>query len=94
MEKQFAKGLIFKKPREGSPSFVKGSLSIKMNEFMEWADKNQKNGWLNIDLKEGKSGKYYAELNTFEPKQDNSKTIFTPPSELPEDNTPLEEIPF
>jgi len=68
MEKQFIDGLQFKKPNEKAPAFVKGSISINLNKFMEYADKNQNNGWINIDLKESKTGNYYAELNTFKPQ--------------------------
>lgn len=68
MDKIFARGLSFKKPSEKSPSFVKGKLSIKVDEFKEFMDKNQTNGWVNVDLKEGKSGNYYAELDTWTPQ--------------------------
>ncbi len=32
-EKVFAEGFIFKRPREGAPDFVKGNISIKVDEF-------------------------------------------------------------
>lgn len=67
-EKVFASGLIFKKKNEKAPDFVKGSLSVKVDEFIEFLKKNESNGWVNIDLKESKGGKYYAELNTWKPK--------------------------
>ena len=70
MEKQepiFPQGLIFKKPRDGAPEFVKGSISIKRLELIDWLNTFQ-DEWLNFDLKESKQGKYYSQLNTFKPK--------------------------
>ena len=68
-EKVFADGVIFKKPHENAPDFVKGSLSLKMKDLIEFAKKYHKDGWLNLDLLESRGGKYYAALNTFEPKK-------------------------
>jgi hypothetical protein len=65
----FPKGLIFKKPHDNAPSFVKGTLSIKVNEFIEWIKLNNTNGWCNIDLKESKDGKYYSQLNTYQKQE-------------------------
>ena len=71
-EKVFIKGLIFKAPRAKAPSFVKGSLSIKVEELVQFLQEHSKNGWVNINLKEAKNGKYYAELDTWEPNKDRS----------------------
>ncbi len=64
-EKQFASGMRASR-REGTPEFVKASLGIKVEEFIEWL-RGVQNGseWVNIDIKVGKSGKWYAELNTY-----------------------------
>ena len=64
--KIFANGLIFKRPRENAPNFVKGTLSIRVSEFVEFLNKNAKNDWVNLDLKESKGLKLYFELNTWE----------------------------
>ena len=40
-------------------------LGIPQADF----DKYVKNGWLNLSLKKAKSGKYYMEVDTFEPKK-------------------------
>lgn len=73
-EKVFIKGLIFKAPRAKAPSFVKGSLSIKVDELTAFLQEHSKNGWVNINLKEAKSGKYYAELDTWVPNKDRERT--------------------
>src|SRR6266700_4212897 len=71
-EKIFADGMVFKLPRDGAPDFVKGSVSIKVAEFVAFLQATEKNsGWVNIDLKVGQSGKAYAELNTFQPERPN-----------------------
>lgn len=72
-DKVFTEGMIFKLPSEKAPDYVKGSISIKVDEFIAFAEKNKKNGWLNVNLKVGKSGKAYAELDTWEPKKTETK---------------------
>ncbi len=67
-EKVFANGIIFKLPRDGAPDFVKGSLSFKTEDAIEWLKQHTDNGWVNVDLKVSQSGKAYAELNTWKPK--------------------------
>ena len=66
-EKVFAKGFVFKK-RENAPDFVVGSVSIKADEAIQFIADNQKNGWVNLNIAMGQSGKYYIELDTWQPK--------------------------
>jgi len=66
-EKIFADGFIFKK-KETAPDFVIGALSLKVDEAVAFIKANAKNGWVNLDIKQGSSGNYYIELDTFEPK--------------------------
>lgn len=67
-EKIFADGFKFEKPREGSPEFVKGKLSIHAPTAIIFLQKYQNNGgWVNIDLKKSAGGKLYLELNTWQP---------------------------
>jgi len=76
MEKIFIDGLIAKAPSENAPDFVKAKLSIQVRDLMAFLEKHKDNVWLNVDIKESKEGKWYAELNTFkkeakvEPKDD------------------------
>ena len=70
-ENIFASGIMFKLPRDNAPDFVKGSLSINLKDFIAWAEQHQENGWVNIDLKVGRSGKPYAELNVWKPEKSN-----------------------
>ena len=78
-EKVFCDGLMFKRPREGAPEYIKGSVSIKVDDFVMFLKKHNNNGWVNCDLKESASTKkLYFELNTWKPN-DEAKPL---PSEL------------
>lgn len=68
MEKIFADGFIFKR-NEKAPDFVVGSISIKIEDAVAFLRKHDKNGWVNLQVKNSQGGKYYMELDTFEPKQ-------------------------
>lgn len=64
---KFVDGMRFEIP-EKKPSFVVGKISIKVSELIPFLEENQtEKGWINIDLKIGRSGKPYAELNTWKP---------------------------
>ena len=51
-DKIFPEGFIFKQKRDNAPEWVLGSIAIKVDEATEWLKDNQKNGWVNLDLKE------------------------------------------
>lgn len=69
-EIEFVDGLIVKAPHSNAPEFVKGALSIKREELIAWLQK-QKGDWVNVDIKESKSGKWYAAVNDY--KKDEPK---------------------
>ena len=83
--------MIFKEPRAKAPDYVKGSLSIKVEEFIPFLQEHAKNGWVNINLKEAKSGKFYAELDTWVPNKDRSESAEEAP---PGGDIPSEDIPY
>lgn len=66
-EIEFVDGLIVKPPREGAPDFVIGSLSIKRAELIAWLTARD-GDWINVDIKEAKSGKWYAAVNDWKPE--------------------------
>ena len=72
-EKVFADGLISKR-NDNAPDYVVVNQSYKVDEFIAFLKKNAKNGWVNTQTKIAKSGKYYTELDTFEPKKTNQTT--------------------
>jgi hypothetical protein len=89
-EKIFADGFIFKK-KETAPDFVVGSLSLKVDEAVAFIKKHTKMGWINLDIKQGRSGNYYVELDTFEPKAKGAAPAPKPTKAEPEAD---EEVPF
>ena len=64
-EKIFATGFSFKR-NPNSPDFVVGKQSIKVDEAVAFLQANQKNGWVNLDVKQAKGGNFYLELDTWE----------------------------
>ena len=67
---EFVDGLIVKAPHENAPDFVKASIAIKVEDLGKWLRAKYKSGeeWVNIDVKEAKSGKWYAAVSTYKPK--------------------------
>lgn len=64
--KIFAKGIHFKKPAT-APSWVIGQQSFKVSEAIEFLQANQNDaGYVNVDIKINRDGKYYIELNQYE----------------------------
>ena len=63
-----AKGFFFDRPREGSPEFVKGRISIKVEDAIAFLNehKNEKD-YVNLDLLSSKEGKLYLKLNDWKP---------------------------
>lgn len=70
--------MMFRPPREGAPSWIKGSVSINPQRLIAFMRANHvhmsQNGWLSIDLKQsGNTGELYLELNTFKPQSQQSQ---------------------
>lgn len=65
--------MIAKKPHPNAPSFVIANISVKVEDFAPFMEENAKGGWLNIGIKEAKSGKFYAELDTWEKGQKSNE---------------------
>ena len=67
---EFVNGLIVKAPHDRAPDFVKASISIKVAELGLWLREKHKAGeeWVNVDVREARSGKWYAAVSKFEKK--------------------------
>jgi hypothetical protein len=76
-EKVFVDGMIAKKPDDNAPEFVKVKLSLKLDELGPWISAQKKADpsieWINIEVKEGRSGKWYAERNMWKPSETGQK---------------------
>ena len=96
-ETEFVDGLIVKAPRDGAPEFVIGSLSIKREEMIAWLQ-GREGDWINVDMKEAKSGKWYAAVNTWKPKDEQQQAAparqTAPRQAAPADDFQDDDIPF
>lgn len=83
---EFVNGLIVKAPHEKAPSYVKASISIKVADLGVWLREKHKAGeeWVNVDVKEAKSGKWYAAVSTFKPNGPKPKAR----TGTPDDDSP------
>lgn len=73
-EKVFADGIIFSRPKEGAPEFVKGRLSFKVEEAVAFLEKHKKaDGWVNCTLLKSRTGSLYIELDQWQPKKQDLK---------------------
>jgi len=69
-EKEFPTGLFVSPPRPSAPDFVKGRISIKVADFMEYLSEKDSE-WLRIDIKEGfktdedGNPKWYAQVDNW-----------------------------
>ena len=82
-EKVFASGFSFKR-RENAPEFVVGRLSLKVDDAMAFVKEHMKDGWINLNVNQARSGNYYVELDTYEPKTEAT----------PKEKTKEEGLPF
>jgi len=65
----FPDGARFWMPNKGAPDFVKGKISIKVDEFASFLQENAgDDGQVNLDLNAGKSGNWYLKLDTWKPE--------------------------
>lgn len=65
-EKIFVDGMIVKR-NPNAPDFVICNLSLKCEELVAFMRKHHKDKWVNVQVKQSKGGKYYAELDTWQP---------------------------
>jgi hypothetical protein len=63
----FADGFSFKRS-EKAPDFVIGRMSIKIDDAVKFMKENGSNGWINLQVKQARSGNYYVELDNYEAK--------------------------
>ncbi len=65
----FAQGIYFKRPAPTSPGFVKGKISIKVEDFVPFLEETKNSaGYVNLDLLLAKDGeKLYLKVDRWEP---------------------------
>lgn len=95
----FINGMRVSLPRDGAPKWIKFNISCKVAELTKFLTTNQnEQGWLNIDVKESKTGNIYAELNSWQkgavkPKSSDYEAS-TAETETPNVDVTEEELPF
>ena len=95
-EKIFANGFSFKR-NEKAPDFVVGRMSMKVEEAAAFLRQHEKNGWVNLNIKNAKSGNYYVELDTYEPTtkpQAETKSVPAKVKKAPLIVESEDELPF
>ena len=86
-EKEFVNGLIVKPPHEKAPDFVKCAIAINRHNLEEWLS-TRTTEWINLDVKVGRSGKWYAEVNNW------NKQKTQPKDAVPSDDFEDSDLPF
>ena len=84
-ERTFADGFIFKR-RENAPEWVIGNISVKVDDAITFLKTNEKKGWVNLNIKRGRSGNPYIELDTYEPTNTKKTTPVQEPEAKDEDD--------
>ena len=97
-DKNFVEGMIVKLPDNSAPEFLKLKLSFKLDEFGAWIANQKRNDadleWLNVEIKEGRSGKWYAERNMWKPSGDAPQQEQRQPARQPAQSIPKDDIPW
>lgn len=72
-ETKFVNGLWFNQPNGNAPDFIIADMSIHVDNFIKWLKQQEttEKGYVKITGKRSKDGKYYAELNTWKPKEND-----------------------
>lgn len=92
MSKVFSEGMIVKR-RDNAPEFVTCNLSFKVEEFINFLRQHEKAGWVNLTVKKGREGKYYAELDTWEKGESTAPAKQEVKAVAPEQVKPVQD-PF
>lgn len=90
MEKKFAQGIYYNDAPNNAPEWVRGSISIKKDEFQTWLKEIPSNdkGYIKLDILMSKKGEPYLALNTWKKEERTEPKIppYTPPAESTERN--------
>ncbi len=83
-DRVYAPGMNWTAPKPEAPDFIKAKVGIKVfeddgkeGEFIKMLKENAKpSGWTNFEMKESQDGRYYFELDTWEPKPKDEESPF------------------
>lgn len=75
----FADGLFFNKKRDGAPDYIKGSISIEVENFTTFLKNNVQyvnpKGYITIDLKQSQKGTLYFQVNTYKANMEKPTSL-------------------
>ena len=83
-DKQFTEGIYFNKPHANAPSFIKLKIKLDRDKLIAWLQKQDPEFY--VQVKEGTSGKWYGEIDTWKPTKqaDPMDGVSASPPEAPE----------
>ena len=87
-EVEFVDGLIVKAPHDKTPDFVKCGISIKRENLINWLQSKQ-GDWINLQVKVGKSGKWYAEVDNWKPENKGETRSASSPDDFVDSDLPF-----
>lgn len=94
-DKNFAEGIYYSPPHENAPDFVLGKIAINVPAAITWLEANKNDsGWVNMDAKLSKGGKYYVEKDDWKPSGQRSSTPSGAAPNAPAPEDPDDSIPF
>lgn len=62
----FIDGFFAKAPHENAPEFIKAKINIKRKDLLQWLG-GRSDEWISVDIKESRSGKWYASVDDWQP---------------------------
>jgi len=68
---EFIDGLNAKAPNQGAPEYVKAKLTIKREALIAFLQQRDSE-WINAEIKESKSGKWYVAVDAWKPNSEKS----------------------
>lgn len=90
-EVEFVDGVFAKAPHGNAPDFVKAAVSVKLSDFAQYLRdlkaKDPEAEWLNLDIKEAKSGKWYVARDTWVPDANYNSAPAPAPAVAPHGNS-------
>ena len=91
---EFIDGFFAKAPHENAPEFVKAKVNIKREELLQWLS-GRPDEWISVDIKEARSGKWYASVDNWKPDKTISGRVSNSPmnADIQEEDG-LDTIPF
>jgi hypothetical protein len=91
---EFIDGFFAKAPHENAPEFVKAKVNIKREELLSWLT-SRSDEWISVDIKEARSGKWYASVDNWQPNGGGEAQPNTAkPAPFFADEDGLDTIPF